>query len=86
MRCPALALVSAEEGDELLRQAHEFYAGIASVRKRLHTFALEQDGSNDHFQIDNLGRGNQLVFDWLDELFRHRKAVTGPAADEAPPA
>lgn len=80
IRCPALALVSAEEGDELLRQAHQFYEGIASARKRLHIFTLEEDGSNDHCQIDNLGRGNQVVFDWLDELFQYRKAAVRPVS------
>jgi len=78
IRCPALSLVSAEEGDELLRQAREFHEGIASACKRLHIFTLDQDGSNDHCQIDNLGRGNQVVFDWLDELFRYRKVATRP--------
>jgi pimeloyl-ACP methyl ester carboxylesterase len=72
IRCPALALVSAEEGDELVRQAREFHAGIASEQKRLHVFELATDGSNDHCQIDNLSRSNQVTFDWLDDLFAYR--------------
>ena len=64
---------------ELLAQAHEFHDGIRSAHKRLHVFTLEEDGSNDHCQIDNLARGNQVVFDWLDELFQHRSAGARPA-------
>lgn len=67
--CPALALVSEDEGEELVRQAQEFYEGISSENKKLHIFTLDTDGSNDHCQLDNRSRGNQIMFDWLDEVF-----------------
>ena len=70
--CPALALVSDCEGEELLRQAKEFYEGISSKIKKLYIFNLEEDGSNDHIQLDNRLRGNQVMFDWLDEILGYR--------------
>jgi pimeloyl-ACP methyl ester carboxylesterase len=70
--CPTLALVSEPEGPILLRQAQTFIQAIRSGRKRLQTFNLERDGSNDHCQLDNLSRGQQVAFDWLDEIFDSR--------------
>jgi esterase/lipase len=67
--CPALAMVSIDEGEELVRQAKEFYEGISSEIKKLHIFTLDTDGSNDHCQLDNRSRGNQVLFDWLDDIF-----------------
>lgn len=70
--CPALALVSEDEGPIMVRQAHEFYEGISSTVKKLHVFTLEKDGSNDHCQLDNFARAHQVAFDWLDEVFEYR--------------
>lgn len=64
--CPALSLAGAGEGEIMVRQAREFHEGVASKDKRLHIFTLEADGSDDHCQLDNLGRGMQVIFDWLD--------------------
>lgn len=69
--CAALALVSEDEGEELVKQAHEFYEGISSKEKKIHVFSLEKDGSNDHCQLDNRTKGNQIMFDWLDEIFNY---------------
>lgn len=67
--CAALALVSEDEGEELVRQAKEFYDSISSTKKTLYTFTIDADGSNDHCQLDNRSRGNSVMFDWLDEVF-----------------
>ena len=67
--CPALALVSAREGEVMVRQAEQFYEAISSPVKKMHVFSLEQDGSDDHCQMDNRARGNQVMFDWLDKVF-----------------
>ncbi|MHA1948984.1 MAG: alpha/beta hydrolase family protein [Candidatus Thorarchaeota archaeon] len=72
--CPALLLVGDNEGERWLQLAHEFYDGISSEVKKLHIFSLERDGSNDHCQLDNRSRGNQVLFDWLDEVFDYRLA------------
>lgn len=69
--CPALGLVGADEGKTMLKQAHRFHDGISSKVKRLHIFSLDADGSNDHCQLDNRSVGNQVMYDWLDELFDH---------------
>jgi pimeloyl-ACP methyl ester carboxylesterase len=65
--CPVLSLAGEGEGELLLRQAREFHKGISSKDKRLHVFSLAEDGSDDHCQLDNITRGMQVVFDWLDE-------------------
>lgn len=73
--CPALGMVSADEGEDFVRQAEEFYQGISSVNKKLHIFNLEKDGSNDHCQLDNRSRGAQVMFDWLDAVFDYRAGI-----------
>lgn len=67
--CPTLVMVSEDEGNELLKQANEFYNGISSELKHMHMFSMEQDGSHDHCQLDNRTRSNQVMFDWLDRVF-----------------
>jgi hypothetical protein len=75
--CPALALVGAGEGDEMLAQTRAFYAGVSSAQKRMHVFTLEQDGSHDHCMLDNLSRMHQVTFGWMQEVMpvRARHAV-----------
>ena len=72
INCPAFVLVSENEGEELMIQAKEFYNEISSKNKKMHIFSLEKDGSNDHCQLDNRTRGNQVMFDWLDDVFNYR--------------
>ena len=71
--CPALSLVGAGEGEEMLAQTREYHAGIASTRKQMHVFTLEEDGSYDHCMLDNHSRMQQVTFAWLDEVL----ATTG---------
>jgi len=71
IRCPTLALVSEHEGDYMVDQAKDFIDRIGSVNKRLHVFTQERDGSHDHCQLDNLSRGQQVMYDWLDDVFDH---------------
>ncbi|MFW9995157.1 MAG: alpha/beta hydrolase family protein [Candidatus Odinarchaeota archaeon] len=73
--CPTLVLVSEDEGELFLEQAGKFYEGISSTEKKMHVFTLEKDGSLDHCQLDNRTRGNQVMFDWLDDLFGYRGTV-----------
>ncbi|MHA1376666.1 MAG: hypothetical protein ACTSR7_20485 [Promethearchaeota archaeon] len=63
INCPALAIVSDSEGEELLTQAKEFIEGISSNVKEIYIFNLDKDGSNDHIQLDNRIGGNQIMFD-----------------------
>ena len=67
---PALALVGGGEGEEMLAQTREFYDGIASTRKQMHVFTLEEDGSYDHCMLDNHSRMHEVTFAWLDETFK----------------
>jgi pimeloyl-ACP methyl ester carboxylesterase len=75
--CPVLAMASKGDGPILLRQAERFLASVSSGSKRLHVFSLEEDGSDDHIQLDNLSRGNQVMFDWIDETLSHQRQVVG---------
>jgi pimeloyl-ACP methyl ester carboxylesterase len=75
IECPVLALVGGGEGEELMRQAKEFVRMVSSKKKDLYVFSLEKDGTDDHCQLENRSRGNQIMFDWLDDLFDYR-AVT----------
>lgn len=72
--CPALALVSAREGEVMVRQAEQFYEAISSPVKKMHVFSLEQDGSDDHCQMDNRARWEsgdvRLVGKFLNGRFR----------------
>ena len=72
--CPALALVGSGEGEEMLKQTKEFYAGIASQEKKMHIFTLEEDGSYDHCMLDNHSRMQQVTFGWLGEVFDREAA------------
>lgn len=67
--CPTLALAGKNEGQELIDQANEFYETISSTKKDIYIFSHENDGSDDHCQLDNRTAANRVIFDWLDELF-----------------
>lgn len=73
IECPALALVGAGEGEEMLRQTQEFYDAISSPVKKMHVFTLEKDGSHDHCMLDNHSRMQQVIFEWLNEIFEYGK-------------
>jgi pimeloyl-ACP methyl ester carboxylesterase len=64
--CPVLSLLGEREGEEVLRQADEFAAGVSgpvtSVR-----FTVD-DGADAHGQANNLRLAAQVVYDWLDDL------------------
>ena len=65
----ALALVSEGDGEILIQQAQRFVNGISSEAKKLHLFTMNEDGSDDHCQLDNRSRGAQVMFDFFDEVF-----------------
>jgi len=69
--CPALVLVSVDEGQVLVEQAYEFYNGVSSERKDMHMFSLAKDGSNDHCQLDNRSISNEVKFNWLNDVFNY---------------
>jgi hypothetical protein len=64
--CPALSLVGEREGDEVLRQADEFAAGVAGPVTTCR-FSVD-DGADAHCQANNLRLAAQVVYDWLDDL------------------
>ena len=66
--CPVLAMVSKGDGPILMAQAEKFINSVSSQKRQLHVFSLDRDGSDDHCQLDNLSRGRQVMFDWIDEI------------------
>lgn len=70
--CPTLALAGENEGKELIDQARDFYETISSKKKELYIFSMENDGSDDHCQLDNRTSANRVIFDWLDDLFDYK--------------
>jgi len=74
--CPTLSLVGADEGEEMLRQTHEFHRAIRTREKSLHVFTLDRDGTHDHCMLDNHSRMHQVLFEWLDGVFGHSPATT----------
>ena len=68
--CPVLGLVGENEGEMMLKQAQFFYKHVSSEKKNLYIFKRKEDGSDDHCQLDNFARGQQVVYDWLDTVFK----------------
>ena len=54
-----------------MRQAKEFVRRVSSRTKDLYVFTLAKDGTDDHCQLENRSRGNQVKFDWLNDLFEY---------------
>lgn len=69
--CPVLALIGAGEGMQSLLQARQFFKNVTSAEKTLRVFTASE-GADDHCQINNHTLRNQVVFDWLDRIFRIR--------------
>lgn len=70
INCPVLALVSTGDGPVLIRQAERFMEKVSFQAKSMHIFSVDKDGTDDHCQLDNLSRGNQVMFDWIDKTVK----------------
>ncbi|WP_448334569.1 alpha/beta hydrolase family protein [Bellilinea sp.] len=71
--CPVLCMVGEGESEEQMAQAREFYNALKCPKEfRLFTAA---DGADAHCQINNLSLMQQVVFDWLDEVFDYKGEV-----------
>jgi hypothetical protein len=67
---PFLILAGEKElGQEVIRQAHEFYQLVQSPmsEKRITTQA---EVASAHCQLDNFPLARQIVFNWIDGLLR----------------
>ncbi|MGK0619454.1 alpha/beta hydrolase family protein [Meiothermus cerbereus] len=70
--CPVLCMVGEGESEEQMAQAREFYSALKCPKEfRIFTAA---DGADAHCQINNPNLMQQVLFDWLDEVFGYRKA------------
>ena len=69
--CLTLALVGEDEGEMMISQVQEFYEGVGSQEKEMHILTMAEDGSEDHCQLDNIARAQQVMFPWLDRVLDH---------------
>ena len=65
--CPMLCLAAEGEGAEALAQARQFYEALPGT-KAFRIFTAEE-GADAHCQLNHLGLMQQVVFDWLGEVF-----------------
>jgi alpha-beta hydrolase superfamily lysophospholipase len=70
--CPVLCIVGEGESDAQKAQAREFYNALQSPKAMREFVAAE--GADAHCQINNLSLLQQVVFDWLDEVFEYQVA------------
>lgn len=70
--CPVLCMVGEGESEEQIAQAREFFNALKTP-KELRVFT-PADGADAHCQINNLSLMQQVVFDWLDEVFNYKGA------------
>lgn len=66
--CPTLALAGEDEGGEFLAQADTFFKTVFVKNKTKRIFSINE-GAGGHCQVGNLTIMQQVVFDWLDELW-----------------
>jgi hypothetical protein len=69
--CPTLGLNDSHDYPELLQQARDAIATIASPTADLHIFTPE-DGCF-YRQLDNFGLKHRVMFDWLDEVLGNQR-------------
>ena len=67
--CPMLCLASTSEVAERIRQTRKIYESLSNPRSALHLFT-EEEGADAHNQANNLSLLHQVVFNWLDEVYR----------------
>jgi pimeloyl-ACP methyl ester carboxylesterase len=66
--CPMLCIGGDGEQSEVGEECHEAYAMLPNPKKAL-VYLTAEDGGESHCQGDSLSLVNQVMYDWLDELF-----------------
>lgn len=69
--CAFLSMCAESEGVELKRQAQYTYDHVSGTVKDIKRGTVE-DGADLHVQVNNLALGQQMMFDWLDEVLDYR--------------
>ena len=68
---PFLAMCSESENTQLREQAEYAYEHVSSkIKAKVMTTITE--GADLHCQVNNYARGQQVMFDWLDEVLNNR--------------
>lgn len=68
IQCPTLCMAGEGEAEVTLAQARACFERLPNPLKRL-TILTKEEGGEAHCQVNNLGLLNQVIFDWLDEVF-----------------
>jgi pimeloyl-ACP methyl ester carboxylesterase len=66
--CPILCLAGEGESPELQRQTRQCYDRVRSARKDIRVFTAAE-GADAHCQVNNLPLWNQVMYDWLEDVF-----------------
>jgi pimeloyl-ACP methyl ester carboxylesterase len=68
IECPTLCMAGEDEASITLQIARESLAQLPHPMKKLVVFTREEGGAA-HCQVNNPALPNQVIFDWLDEVF-----------------
>jgi pimeloyl-ACP methyl ester carboxylesterase len=68
IRCPTLCMAGEGEARIALTQTRECFRQLPNPKKKL-AILTKVEGGEAHCQVNNLGLLNQVIFDWLDEVF-----------------
>jgi hypothetical protein len=71
INCPVLGLNDSGDNSELLRQANEAIESTSNSATTHMVFSAEE--ANFYRQLDNFSLKHRVMFDWLDEVFDHRR-------------
>jgi len=82
IRCPTLCMAGEGEAKVTLALARECYEQLPNPSSKLVVLTAEQ-GGEAHCQVSNLSLLNQVIFDWLDEVF-HQGMRSRVAKGDAP--
>ena len=82
IRCPTLCMAGEGEAKVTLALARECHEQLPNPSSKLVILTAEQ-GGEAHCQVNNLSLLNQVIFDWLDEVFH--QGLRSCAAKEGVP-
>jgi esterase/lipase len=68
IQCPVLCLVSTGDGEQSISNAKKFYEKLTT--KKQFILLTPEDGADAHCQLNNISIQQQIVFDWLDDIFK----------------
>ena len=68
--CPMLCLASAGDPAQAVAETKRVYEKLSNPKKAMHIFT-EEEGADMFRQFNNFTLREEVMFDWLDEVFEH---------------